>query len=585
MHHRGPNYQAFHRYPMNGKEITLGHARLSILDLDARSNQPFEYNERIKIVFNGEIYNYPEIQRDYLKDVTLRTTSDTEVICAMYEKYGTKCVDYFNGMFAFVILDTKQNRLFGARDRLGKKPFYYRWNDKGFEFASQPEPIHIGNDFTINDTARKLYLHHGYISEPYCIWNELSKLRAGQYFVYDIATNQLNIDTYWDIFSNTCAFTQPKSYEEAKEVVSQLLDDAVKIRLRADVPVGMFLSGGIDSTLTSALVAKNNGKITAYTIGFEDKKYNEADFARDTAEYLHIPFETKLCSDKDMLEMFQDLPMYYDEPFGDSSSIPTSLLAKVTRQNVTVAIGGDGGDELFCGYSAYRKLQEKRFMYNLIPHRVGRLIYGLSRSQKLEILNYRNIKELHAYRYPYGGYGDASLLNVEELCKDLPDLKYFALSRGLLAASDYDMKHYLNSDINVKTDRASMRYSLELRSPLMDYRLAEYSRLLPWNYLHRNGEGKSVLRDILYQYVPKNMMDRPKHGFGAPVSRWFRDSLREDFLSTLNNRDITEWLPELDAAQIIKYAQNLTASSADTLSGNSFFVIYSYLKWCKMYVR
>jgi asparagine synthase (glutamine-hydrolysing) len=583
MHHRGPNYQAFHRYPMNGKEITLGHARLSILDLDARSNQPFEYNERIKIVFNGEIYNYPEIQRDYLKDVTLRTTSDTEVICAMYEKYGTKCVDYFNGMFAFVILDTKQNRLFGARDRLGKKPFYYRWNDNGFEFASQPEPIHIGNDFTINDTARKLYLHHGYISEPYCIWNELSKLRAGQYFVYDIATNQLNIDTYWDIFSNTCAFTQPKSYEEAKEVVSQLLDDAVKIRLRADVPVGMFLSGGIDSTLTSALVAKNNGKITAYTIGFEDKKYNEADFARDTAEYLHIPFETKLCSDKDMLEMFQDLPMYYDEPFGDSSSIPTSLLAKVTRQNVTVAIGGDGGDELFCGYSSYRLLQEKQMIYRLTPYWLGKFIYETTNIKRLNFLKYRNIKEQHAYRQGFGGYGDAILYDEKEVNQQLPDLKYFSSKRGLLAASDYDMKHYLNSDINVKTDRASMRFSLELRSPLMDYRLAEYSRLLPWQFHYRNGVGKSLLRDILYEYVPKSMMDRPKHGFSAPVGRWFRESLRDDFLATFNHQDIEHWIPEMDSSKLVDYVQSFLKSSSQSLSGNSFYILYNYLKWCKLY--
>ncbi len=242
---RGPDFHAFKRYHLPAEQqLTFGHVRLSILDLDARSNQPFDYSEDISIVFNGEVYNFEDLKTQYLQDVPLRTTSDTEVICALYDKMGGKCVSLLNGMFSFVIYDRRNNKLFGARDRLGKKPFYYRWDKNGFEFASQPEAIHIANDFRIDSRSRAFYFFNGYIPDPYCIWSELKKLRAGQYFSYDLHTNSLEISSYWDIFSNTCKFQRPKTYGEAKDVVRELLFDSVRLRLRADVPVGMFLSGG-----------------------------------------------------------------------------------------------------------------------------------------------------------------------------------------------------------------------------------------------------------------------------------------------------------------------------------------------------
>ena len=588
MRFRGPDFQSFSRYNMpKDKQITLGHVRLSIIDLDARSNQPFDYNENISIVFNGEIYNFEELKCTYLKDIPLRTTSDTEVICALYEKMGRNCLHLLNGMFSFVILDKSRNELFGVRDRLGKKPFYYRWNNDGFEFSSQPEPIHIGNKFNIDEEARAFYLFNGYIPDPYCIWKEIKKLRAGQYFVYSIAENKLYIDTYWDLFTNSCNFSKPKSYEEAKDTVKMILEDAVKLRLRADVPIGMFLSGGIDSSLTSALVAKNKRDITAYSIGFDNPEVDESTHAREVATSLGIPFKVNKCEGNDMIEVFNNLYRFYDEPFADFSAIPTSLLAKVTRQDVTVAIGGDGGDEIFYGYSSYFKLAQKEKIYNIMPFALRKGIYNIVHqfcdNSKIELLKYKDLKEQAICSGNYGFFYKSANYDPISLGYKLPDIEYIKKERGLLAFSDYDMKHYMNSCINTKTDRASMRFSLELRSPLMDYRLAEYSRLLPIEYM-RNNElgGKRILKDILYEMVPREILDRPKQGFGAPVGDWFKTILKDEFTDTVNLENVKKYIPELKAEKFIEYRDKFLAGNK-SLQHTSFLKVYNYIKWIEYY--
>jgi len=256
---RGPDNVSFKRYNSDGNSVILGHNRLSIIDLDARSNQPFDYNDSLSIVFNGEIYNYRALSKDHLNDVKLKTNSDTEVICAMYEKYGVSCVKFFNGMFSFVILDKKAKILYGARDRLGKKPFYYYQSDKGFEFSSQLSQIQVGNDFTINSQARLFFLINGCIPDPLSIYNEVKKLSPGHYFVYNLEVKEFKDYEYWNLFCNSNQFDCPKTYKEAKEKVKELLDDAVSIRLNSDVPLGAFLSGGIDSSLISAIALKKTG--------------------------------------------------------------------------------------------------------------------------------------------------------------------------------------------------------------------------------------------------------------------------------------------------------------------------------------
>ena len=364
MNFRGPDHTGIKEFDVSSDmKLTLGHVRLSILDLDSRSNQPFVYNEDISIVFNGEVYNYKELKSQYLSDVTLRTTSDTEVICAMYEKFGADCVNYLNGMFAYVIYDSKNKVLVGARDRLGKKPFYYWHSSQGLEFASQLKVIQYGHHFEVDELSRQFYVLQGYIPDPYCILKGVNKLRAGQQFIYDLTKNKIEVSSYWKIFDNTCGFTVPRSFEEAKDTVRDLLFDSVKMRLRADVPVGIFLSGGIDSSLTSAIVSKINTNICAYTIGFDNPRYDESRYAQAVAKSLDIPIKVSMCVGSDQQQIFDDYINYFDEPFCDPSMIPSSLVAQKAREDVTVVLGGDGGDELFFGYSKYEYIKARLHQY------------------------------------------------------------------------------------------------------------------------------------------------------------------------------------------------------------------------------
>lgn len=585
MKFRGPDHQEFQRVKkLNGGEVTLGHVRLAIMDIDARSNQPFQYNDNITIVFNGEVYNYKELKRQYLSDVSFRTSSDTEVICAMYQRFGKDCVRYFNGMFAYVIFDKQKNILVGARDRLGKKPFYYYLTDTSFEFSSQLNPIVYGNPFTISEMARKQFLLNGFISDPYCIYSEVSKLRAGQQFVLDLDTFHISIEQYWDIFSNSCGFDSPKNYEEAKEQVRDLLFDSVKLRLNADVPVGMFLSGGIDSSLTSAIVAQFNRNICAYTIGFNEKGFNESAHANNVAQVLGIPIKINYCEGADMLDVVNGISEYFDEPFADNSLIPTSLLAQKTRQDVTVAIGGDGGDELFYGYNNYFVLPTRKKIMrwpNWSRHLMSWLISPFqSYTFWSQFLLYPDLPTAYISQGYYGFSSIAERYDRQQIASNLPDVSYLYSQRGLLAYSDYDIKHYMNSCINTKADRAAMRSSLELRSPIMDYRLAEYSRLLPYDYLYSDElGGKRILKDILFDMVPRDIMERPKSGFAAPIMNWFREDLRDSFIDVVSYNNIMNYLPELDPNQIIKDRDHVLSNMSDN---NPFlFKIYTYINWVK----
>ena len=581
MNFRGPDHQDFKSYGDN--RVTLGHVRLAIMDLDPRSNQPFDYNERYSIVFNGEVYNFLELKRDYLSDVNFRTTSDTEVICAMYEKFGTKAFSYFNGMFAFVIYDKIENKLVGCRDRLGKKPFYYWHSENGLEFASQLNPIKYGNEFHIDAFARQTFLLRSYIVDPYSIYEEVKKLRAGHFFVYDIETNQIQIEQYWDLFTNSCGFVAPKSYEEAKETVKELLFDAVKIRLRADVPIGMFLSGGIDSSLTSAIISKLNKDITAYTIGFNDERYNESSHAVEVAKALNIPIKVNFCEGSDMLNMFYDFEHFFDEPFADPSLIPTSLVASKARNDVTVVVGGDGGDELFYGYSSYFSYLKRQQAYTIAPYCIRRTIYNVEHlfyhSPTTALLQYRNVEESILATSGYAYYYGSDTFDRIALAHSSPDKDFlYNQKRGNLRFSDYDMKVYMNSCINTKTDRATMRSSLELRSPIMDYRLAEYSRLLPFEYLYTPDlGGKRILKDILYEMIPREILERPKQGFGSPIGSWFKNELKDDFIKVLSPDNICLVVPEIDS-DLFETLRNdyLKGRKLDAMC---FWTLYSYLKW------
>ncbi|MDB5031904.1 asparagine synthase (glutamine-hydrolyzing), partial [Mucilaginibacter sp.] len=368
---RGPDYSGFER----SGQVTLGHNRLAIIDLDHRSDQPFSY-EHIKVVFNGEIYNYRAIKA-HLKTLgyAFYTDSDTEVLAAAYIHYGEQCVKHFNGMFAFVIYDAATDRLFGARDRLGKKPFYYALNSTGFEFASQPAQISIGRHVSLDGQAINEYFIWGYVPEPRSAWNEIKKLPAGHNFTYNLTTRSFKTEKYWDLDTNfENAYTG--TYLEAKTELKELLTDAVNIRMHADVGLGVFLSGGIDSSLVASLAAKNSNQVKTFCIRFEEKDYDESGFAAKIARHLKTDHHTIDCRAEEGMSLIEKFATYYDEPFADSSAIPTLLLSKHTKKYVTVALSGDGGDECFLGYSRYRWLNtaNKLFKY---PIEVRKLLSTL----------------------------------------------------------------------------------------------------------------------------------------------------------------------------------------------------------------
>lgn len=586
MKFRGPNYtgiKEFDVYP--DIKLTLGHVRLSILDLDARSNQPFVYNNSISIVFNGEVYNYKELTEQYLSDVTLRTTSDTEVICAMYEKFGMDCVNYLNGMFAYVIYDKNKNILTGARDRLGKKPFYYWFTNEGFEFASQIKVIKYGNDMQIDELARKFYVLQGYIPDPYCIFKGVKKLRAGEHFVYHLDSRELKINNYWNIFDNTCGFTAPKSFDEAKETVKDLLFDSVRMRLRADVPVGIFLSGGIDSSLTSAIVSKINKNICAYTIGFDNSRYDESKYAKAVAESLDIPIKVCMCVGSDQQQIFDDYINYFDEPFCDPSMIPSSLVAQKAKEDVTVVLGGDGGDELFFGYKKYEyilpRLEQYKKPYWL--RKIASPLYLLKGGWQDMIFatqkDYADVfRSEGIFVYDFGG---AEKFDRLLLAKQLPDREIFKKERGVLSYSDYDMKFFMNA-VNQKVDRATMRCSLELRNPIMDYKIAEYSRLIPFEYLYTQElKLKSILKSILYDMVPRKLLERQKRGFTPPTSDWFRGPLKEKMLDVITENNVRELLPDLDVNKYISLRDEFI--SGKDMDARMFWSVYTYINWFEHY--
>lgn len=535
---RGPDFSAVYHC----QDVVLGHNRLAIIDLDSRSNQPFSY-EHLMIVFNGEIYNFLDLKADLQKKgYSFYTSSDTEVICAAYLEYGASCVQKFNGMFAFTIYDSRERVLFGARDRLGKKPFYYSHNGTEFEFASQPSQIALSNDFTVDQQAIREYLIWGYVPEPRSIWKEIKKLPAGHSFTFHCHTGVFKTETYWDL-DYSWANKFQGSFQDAKKELKGLLIDAVKIRMNADVPLGIFLSGGIDSSLIAALASQMRGSVKTFSIKFNEKGFDESKYASMVASHLGTEHHTIECSYDSGLSLIQNFSRYYDEPFADSSAIPSLLLSKYTKDHVTVALSGDGGDEGFIGYTRYKWINNASPIFrlplslrqslaacvNLSPNYVHKLI-GMGISLKdIEVL----------YVKMFGGMENSWVLQPDLGLKN-PFREILTNKRKNLLEnlSDFDIKTYLNEDINTKVDRASMAFSLESRSPLMDYRVMEFSRSLPTRYKYSRGAQKRILKDILYEYVPAQFFNRPKAGFTMPFKEWFRDELKEYVLDNLSEKEL-----------------------------------------------
>ena len=547
--------------------VVLGHNRLSIIDLDERSNQPFTYAEKIHIVFNGEIYNFQELKTALTKEGhSFKTTSDTEVICAAYMAYGKACVSKFNGMFSFVIYDERNQELFGARDRLGQKPFYYYLDDNTFEFASQLSAIQQHNHkLSISSDAISYYLAWGNIPDPYSIFNEVKKLKAGHSFTYKLNSKEYTENCYWDI---SIKHDNPfkGTFQEAKEILNSTLKDAVKIRLFADVPVGVFLSGGVDSSAIAALATQStNSKVKTFSVKFNEKGFDESVYAQQVADHLQTDHHVIECNYEEGINLIKDFSYYYDEPFADSSAIPSMLLSKYTRKHVTVALSGDAGDETFIGYDRY--LMTKRgsnlykvpsglrnsvaYLLKIAPHYK---LKTLSEALKFQDLNTVYLSAMTGVNLDWIT-GNTDYLQISER-------KYLEhTNKNLLERiSSFDLKTYLNWDINTKVDRATMAYSLESRSPLMDYRVVELAQSLPTDFKMKGINQKRILKEVLYDYVPKEIFNRPKAGFTMPFSEWFKTELKDYVLDELSLSNLKN-IPNIDAGKVqTKIQQHMDGS-------------------------
>ena len=559
--HRGPDGSGYEFFQNEKYQVGLGHRRLSIIDLSNAASQPMWY-KNFCIVFNGEIYNYEEIKSELIKlGHTFTSHSDTEVILHAWEQWKEKMVQKLIGMFAFVIYDKDKKELFCFRDRAGVKPFYFYWHNGLFLFGSELKCFHkhFGFKKEINNQALHQFIQYGFIMAPLSIFSFTSKLLPGHFLKFDMALSTFRIIKYWDVNN---AYHKPKlgiSEEEAKKRTIELLLSSCKYRMVADVPVGIFLSGGYDSTAITALLQSNQkDKLKTFTIGFFEEGYNEAKYAKKVAEHLKTDHTEYYCTTKEAQEIIPDIPFFCDEPFGDSSIIPTTLVSKLARKDVTVALSADAGDEIFGGYNKYpialdflkkiNNLPLKRQAGKILKYMPDSLLNQFTKSDAVsikkqriaELLQHSNISiPLIMDQLLSQSYSNEQLqfLFTENITKaetffDKEDEINSLSDLNKMLAIDY--KTYLPDDILVKVDRASMSVSLEGREPFLDHRLIEFVAQLPEELKIKNGDKKYLLKQIVHEYVPKELMERPKMGFGIPVFNWLRNDLKyyaEEYMS------------------------------------------------------
>ncbi len=587
MYHRGPDDHGELLYQAGaGYCVGMAQRRLAILDLSPLGHQPMESADgSIVIVFNGEIYNFGRI-KETLSDYSFVSTCDTEVILAAYQRWGISCVERLEGMFAIAVFDRKKDILYLVRDRIGKKPLYYWIKDGNLVFASELKPImkYPGFDAPVRREVISRFLYQQYICEPDSIFEGINKVEPGQ--VVSFCGGKKEAYRYWDIKK---VYQERKgrfsgSYEEAKEHLLALLQGAVSDRLVADVPVGSFLSGGFDSSLVTAIAQQvSPAPVKTFSIGFCEEKYNEAGYAREVAKYLGCDHRELVVSEQDLLGMVESLPVTYDEPFADSSQIPSMLVAKLAREQVTVALSGDGGDEFFCGYQTYEKVRQAQLLDGIgeAAGVIGNLFHIMDQYPfKVRMIAGNRDKETKT-QFGAGNYQKVAKRMVlgQEGERPVPCLYEFESRYGeknwQVRRMLLDMETYLPADILCKVDRASMKYSLETRCPILDQRVMEYSLSLPHSFKYEKGVGKKILKDLTYQYLPRGLMDRPKKGFSVPLDKWLRETLKEQVLSYSS-------IEFLKKQQIFdpEYTQNfLTTYLKRGDAGSGTGENYSHLVW------
>lgn len=569
MLHRGPD--AGGSFLEEDGSVALGHRRLSIVDLSPNGAQPMtSHSGRFVIAFNGEIYNHRQLRRKLLeeKKVTqFRGTSDTEVLLELFEAYGIKdAISLCKGMFAIALYDKNEKKLHLLRDRVGEKPLYYGKVNGNFVFASELGCLEVLDGFSneIEEKVLPIYFIHGYIPAPYSIYKEIYKLEPGTILTIKAPYDHYEIIPYWSM-KEVAIKGQNNLFkgneEEATRQLEHLLKKSIAGQMVADVPVGAFLSSGIDSsTIVALMQSLSTNKVKSFTIGMEDPKYNEADVAMKIAKHLGTEHTELYITERDAKEVIPKLSYLYSEPFADSSQIPTYLVSKMTKEHVTVSLSGDGGDELFCGYVSYDSIDRIWGKMKAIPYPIRKMASSL-------ILNapVKKSKVMKVKAGLLGAKGPAELYEIsneeEPLAKKISKeknmlpFKYTECEQQLFKETRHDIMlmdllMYHPDDILVKVDRAGMAVSLESRIPMLDKDVVEFAWTLPLEYKYQEGITKKVLRNILYQYVPKEIMDLPKRGFSIPISKWLKEPELRGWAESLIDKKTLESQGVLDADMV-----------------------------------
>ncbi len=531
--HRGPDASGI----VEKNNVYLGHRRLSILDTSDHSNQPF-YSRcgNFIMIYNGEVYNFRELRSKY--NIDTQTHSDTEVIIELFAQIGSDMVQELNGMFSLAIFDIQGNQLFLCRDRIGIKPLFYFQSDSLFAFSSELKSISkIQNGKqNINHDSISNFLCLGYVPEPDTIFSDVYKFPSGHFGFINLNEGiELKLTEYWNP-SKQISKSVLTNEVQAKSELKKLLESSISYRMISDVPLGTFLSGGTDSSTVTAISQHlSDQPIKTFSIGFDESKHNEAHHAKDIAKYLKTDHHELILSEQDGIEQVEKLLDIYDEPFSDSSAIPTLLVSEMARKHVTVALSGDGGDELFMGYGMYNWANRlsNPFINTFRKPIASLLKLGNNRSKRAaQVFDFSSNERLKSHifsqeQYLFAEKELSSLLRKK--AKLTFDESLGLLNRDLSAAEEqalFDLKNYLKDDLLVKVDRASMFHSLEVRVPLLDHRIIEFSLNLHEDLKIKNGSQKHLLKDVMYDYIPKELMERPKWGFSIPLGSWLKRDLK-----------------------------------------------------------
>ena len=573
---RGPDSKGY--FTDKSDQIYLGHRRLSILDLSSKGNQPMiDPTKNYILGFNGEIYNHLELRKLFSQNYNWNGMSDTETLLMLLIKIGVKkTLEKIEGMFSFIFFDLKNKNFYIARDRFGEKPLYYGWSKNNFLFSSELKSIIKNPHFEkiIDPKVLNLYLNLNYVPTPYSIYKNIYKLEPGsfqKYRVFENKVEQLEKVKYWDLVNiKKNSYKNKLILKNPEEIIQLSLEKSVKKQLISDVPIGSFLSGGIDSSLITSIMQKfSTNKINTFSIGFEEDSYDESKYARKVAEYIGTNHYSEILTANKSIEIIDKLKFIYDEPFSDSSQIPTIFLSSITSKHVKVALTGDGGDEIFGGYNRYvisKFLQNK---FSKLPSIFRVILSNFLKS--FSINSWDNILQIFNFVIPnnlnFSQKGD-KIHKLAEIIKKNNNLDIylslisnwqwsnkilnfdnsynnFPIDKDLI--SDFseldqmmtmDAKNYLTDDILVKVDRASMYSSLETRTPFLDKELVENSiNLNQIDFINKN-ESKVILKKILKKYIPGNLYERPKKGFGIPIGKWIREDMKDWSKSLLSKNSL-----------------------------------------------